>query len=402
VVTPAFEFARPGRTSLVAIVGPGGETIDRGVAVCSHAPRSATGEDMIELTVHGSPWVVRSTIDAFCAAGARPAGPGEFTRRAVANGKLDLVQAEAVRDLVAAETAWQARLARTQADGVLSDEFRALRETLLELASRLEAELDFSDRDLPDDGGARRAAADRARRGVDRLLATAPAGHRVRDGVRVVILGPPNSGKSTLFNELVGQQRAIVSPHPGTTRDVLAAEIELAGIRVLLKDTAGVGDASDPIEREGVRRAVGAAAEADLVLRLWPVDGEPAAGLDDGPTAETIDIRSKWDLAGDRPPDAGWLPVSCVTGRGIDELVSAIGAAVAGEVADLGGAPAIAERHRRALVTARDELARLDDAAPELAAERVRAALDAVGELTGEVAGEDVLDAVFARFCIGK
>jgi tRNA modification GTPase len=401
-VCPGLDMDYGWRASLVELLDENGELIDRGVALPYPAPRSYTGEDMFEIMVHGSPWIIRTAVEALSAAGARSAEAGEFTRRAVANGKLDLVQAEAINDLVSAETAWQARMARAQIAGRLSREFVALRETLTGLLAELEAALDFGHHDIAYDVVSARA---RCRAGLTQaraLLETAATGRRVRDGVRVVILGPPNSGKSTLFNLLVGYERAIVSPHPGTTRDVVEAELEIAGVRVVLKDTAGLVSTDDPVEREGIRRARGAAAEADAVLLLWPA-GEARA--DEGEIADgqpMVRIRSKWDLAGPEDPTPGWHAISSESGEGIDELRRAIADLVGVEVSDLGGAVAIAERHRRALEAAVSELEGADLEVPELGAEAVREALDAVGELTGEVVVEDVLDRIFGDFCIGK
>jgi len=393
------------RATLAELRNNGGELIDRAVALPYPAPRSYTGEDMLEIMVHGSPWVIQATIDAFIAAGARQADPGEFTRRAVANGKLDLVQAEAINELTQAETAWQARMARAQLDGRLSREFAELKHDLTGLLAQLEASLDFAHHEIPYDHDAALRGRKRCLDQASALLATAAAGRRLREGVRVVILGPPNSGKSTLFNHLVGQERAIVSPHPGTTRDVVEAELEVAGVRVILKDTAGLGATADPVEREGIRRAQGAAADADAVLLLWPADqgedGEDAV-LQVAEQQPTLKIRSKWDLAAGEVLSAGWYAVSCKSGEGIDELRHALAAVVGVEVADLGGEVAVAERHRRALELAVKELEKTDFELPELAVEGVRAALEAVRDLTGEVVTEDVLDRIFQAFCIGK
>ncbi|HSN56851.1 MAG TPA: tRNA uridine-5-carboxymethylaminomethyl(34) synthesis GTPase MnmE [Candidatus Sulfomarinibacteraceae bacterium] len=378
-----------------------GARLDRVVVTSFPGPRSYTGEDMVEISVHGSPWLVASALEAAVAAGARPAAPGEFTRRGVANGKLDLVQAEAVNDLVRAQTAWQARLARSQLEGVLSKRFAALRDGLVAVLAEIEGALDFAPHDIAYRAGEVRRGVDEARAEIAALVATAAAGRRVREGLRLAILGPRNSGKSTLFNLLVGGERAIVSPHPGTTRDVVEAEVEIGGVPVVLQDTAGVGDAADPVEAEGMRRARGAAAEADAVLLLWPADGPRPQPEEAGFSRPAVAIRSKWDLAAGRAED-GWLAVSCRTGEGVGALRRALEAVVASEVADLGGEVAVSERHRAALERASAELEGAEVARPELAAEAVRAALESLAELTGEVASEEVLDRVFATFCIGK
>jgi len=402
VVCPGLEIDRAWRASLVELLDPEGGLIDRAVALPYLGPRSYTGEDMLELIVHGSGWVIQATIEAFTAAGARMAGPGEFTRRAVANGKLDLVQAEAINELISADTAWQARVARAQIEGRLSREFARLKDDLTDLLTHLEASLDFAQHEIPYDREAGIQRRDHCLEQAAALLATASAGQRIRDGVRIAILGPPNSGKSTLFNRLVGAEKAIVSPHPGTTRDLVEAELEIGGVRVILQDTAGLGVTSDPIEREGIRRAQGAAAEADAVLVLWPADQPQEAVPATKEHQPTLRIRSKWDLAGEGVVSAPWRALSCSTGAGLEELREALADLVAADIVDLGGEVAIGERHRRALESAVAELEATDFELPELAAEGVRAALAAARELTGEVATEDVLDRVFGSFCIGK
>jgi tRNA modification GTPase len=402
LVCPDLDMSRGWRASLVGLFDSGGGLIDRGVALPFPAPRSYTGEDMLEVMVHGSGWVIQSTIDAFIAAGARPAGPGEFTRRAVANGKLDLVQAEAINELTLADTAWQARVARAQIEGRLSGEFAGLKEDLTELLVELEAALDFAHHEIPYDREAAVLQRDRCLARTTALLATASAGRRIRDGVRIVILGPPNSGKSTLFNLLVGAEKAIVSPHPGTTRDVVEVELEVAGVRVILQDTAGLGSTVDPVEREGIRRARDAAAGADAVVLLWPADQAMEAAPSPREHQSTLRIRSKWDLAEDESVSAPWLALSCETGEGVDELRRALAEVVTADIVDLGGEVAIAERHRGALEAAVKEMESADFELPELAAEGVRAALDSARELTGEVMTEDVLDRIFGSFCIGK
>jgi tRNA modification GTPase len=401
-VCPDLEFEHGWRASLVELVGADGAAIDRAVVLPYPAPRSYTGEDMFELTVHGSPWIVRTTIEALIAAGGRQAEPGEFTRRAVANGKLDLVQAEAVNELTAAETAAQARMAQAQVSGSLSREFSELKTDLTELLATLEASLDFSHHEIPYDRHAAETGQDRCAGQIRSLMTTAAAGRRVREGVRVAIVGPANSGKSTLFNALVGAERAIVSPHAGTTRDLVEAELEMGGVRVVLQDTAGLEAATDPIEIEGIRRARGAAAAADAVIVLWPADRADGPRIEPVEGQPVIRLRSKFDVDPTAEVPAGWTAVSSRTDLGMDELRHALGDAVTAEVADLGGQVAISERHRAALETALAELESGDFDQPEVAAEAVRASLDAVRGILGEVVTEDVLDLVFAGFCIGK
>jgi tRNA modification GTPase len=399
-----IDFDRVWTAQLVTLAGDDGGPPESAVAIPYRAPRSYTGEDMLELMVHGSPYVVDTVVERLVAAGARPAEPGEFTRRAVANGKMDLVQAEAVRDLVAAETAWQARNARQQMAGALSTRFERLRSELVALLARLEAGLDFAAQQIEPDSEdlARRLAGCRAE--VAALLATATAGVRIRDGVRVVIWGAPNSGKSTLFNYLIGIERAIVAPGPGTTRDALEAELEIGGVRVTLVDTAGIRATDDPVELEGIRRTQAALAEAGVIVVLWPVDdADPPQRDREHAGVGLVRVRSKADLAGPGwSPDPEWLAVSCVNGDGLDWLRAAIERAVTTGVPDLGGEVAISRRHRQALERAADELERCELESPELAAESVRWAVDVMTHLVGDIVTEDVLDEVFASFCIGK
>ncbi len=400
---PGKTFDTGWQATLTMLHGATGEALDRGIVIPYPAVRSYTGEDMFEATVHGSPFLVEAVIEACVGAGARRARPGEFTRRAVANGKLDLVQAEAIRDLVAADTAWQLRNAHEQLSGSLSGVFAGLRREMVSLLAAFETSLDYEGQggDVAEDQIALRIAA--CRDTVARLISTAGAGRRIRDGVEVVILGRPNAGKSTLFNLLCGTERAIVSPHPGTTRDVIEAELDIGGVRMVLRDTAGLRARGDAVETEGHRRAVSAAAEADMVILMWACGAAENEGPPDAPRGVTvIPVRSKTDLAPGATVDAGWLRVSCLTGDGIDALRARLVAAVAGEIPRLGGAVAIAARHRGSLEQAAAELDGCDQKDPEIGAERVRRALIAVDELIGQVSSEEVLDAIYDEFCIGK
>jgi tRNA modification GTPase len=398
-VCPSLSFARGWRAVLLPLFDAAGRELERALVIPFPGPRSATGEDMFEATLHGSPYLVERLLEACVAAGARRAEPGEFTRRAVANGKLDLVQAEAVRDLVAAQTAWQARNARAQLEGALSASFRELREELLGLAAEVEGALDFAAQGVVAEEAALAARGGRCLERLAGLLATAPAGRLIRDGLRVVILGAPNAGKSTLFNTLGEGERAIVSPRPGTTRDLLDCELEVGGLRLVLQDTAGLGGTTDELEAEGARRARAAAAAADLVLLLWSVDAD--GGEPEGPAGvPTLRVCSRADLGPQARP--GWLRVSCHSGEGLAALRAALAALAEREVVDLGGAVAIGARHRAALERARDELAAADWGQLELAAERLRWAIRALEELVGEASSEELLDRLFATFCIGK
>jgi tRNA modification GTPase len=397
-----LSFADGWRAQLTGIRDARGNAVEQAVAVSYPAPRSYTGEDMLEVTVHGSPYLVETVLEAFVAGGARPAAPGDFTRRAVANGKMDLVQAEAVRDLVDADTAWQLRNAREQMAGRLSKEFAALRAGLLSLLAVIEAAVDYEAQGIVVPSADIAALCHDCHRQLARLTATAGAGARIRDGLRVAILGPPNAGKSTLFNCLCGSERAIVSPRPGTTLDLVEAELEVGGVRVILQDTAGLRTGGGEVEAEGHRRAVAAAASADLVVMLRSMDDPDGVDLDGVPeSVPVIRVRSKADLDGGFTTD-DWLQVSCRTGAGLPALRAQLTARAVGDVADLGGAVAIGARHRHALETAARELDGCDPARPELAAEAVRWALRAVDGLIGDIGAEDVLDRIFSTFCVGK
>ncbi len=298
---PGLQFSRGWEAAVVELFDADGESLERAVAVPYPGPRSYTGEDMLEVSVHGSPYLVEAAIETCIAAGARRAEAGEFTRRAVANGKLDLIQAEAVADLIAADSANQLRNAREQLAGRLSAEFLDLRRMLVGLLAFFEAALDYEAQGVVVEAGeiAERLAECRVQ--LQELLQTAAAGERIRGGLRVVILGPPNAGKSTLFNCLCGSERAIVSPQPGTTRDVIDAEVEISGVRVVLQDTAGLRVGGDTVEAEGHRRAKSAAAAADLAVFLWPTDAEePEPAVDAMAGLEVIRVRSKADLGAGR------------------------------------------------------------------------------------------------------
>jgi tRNA modification GTPase len=402
-VCPQVDFGRPREAKLTPVLAAGGERLETGVAVPYLGPRSFTGENMLELTIHGSPYLAERVVEEFVAGGARPAGPGEFTRRAVANGKLDLVQAEAIRDLVAADTAWQLHNARQQLAGELSTAFSELRATLVTLLATADAAVDYEAQGVVVTDEQLEAAVAASLEQVQALLATATAGERLRGGTEVTILGPPNAGKSTLFNALCGKSRAIVSPRPGTTRDAIEAELDLGGVPVTLTDTAGLRAPETAIEAEAGRRALAAAAAADLVVWLQAVDDEPTElppVLAD--EAEVVKILSKSDLAPGEASPAGWMRLSCRTGEGLDELRRLLTDAVAGGLPDLGGRVAIASRHRAALMRAAGELEGCPVDQPELLAEGARWARRAVDEILGEISNDDILDEVYQKFCIGK
>lgn len=407
----------PRRAALRSLTGLSGVKLDDALVVWFPGPGSYTGEDCAELHLHGGRAVVEAVIADLAARGARPAEPGEFTRRAFQNGKLDLSQAEAVADLVDAETESQRSQALDQLGGALARRYETWRSGLVEALAYLEAAIDFPDEDLPE------AVAERARPQVEGLLAELDAaladasrGERVRDGWRVAIIGAPNAGKSSLFNALVRREAAIVTATPGTTRDVIEATLTLDGFRVILADTAGVRETGDPIEAEGVRRASACAEAAGL--RLWVIDASDS----DESWREARHLVRPGDIAVFNKADrvagedligaTAWVAevgatgfdVSLTVGRGIEALDDALRSRAAAAMAG-GDFPAVTrERHRLRLGEARSHLARaisvLDRA--ELAAEDLRLAARALGRIAGRVDAEDVLDVVFASFCIGK
>lgn len=394
----------------------GRRPVDRGVAVFFKGPASYTGQDTVELTCHGSPYVVRRTLALAVAAGAAPAGPGEFTLRAFVNGKLDLAQAEAVNGLIASSTAAAHRAAEAQVRGEMSRRVSALKRRALALLAELEVRLDDSYEETAGlDAQAFAAAAAALEKEISALAGGFEAGRGIREGLRVVIAGAPNSGKSSLLNALLGYDRAIVSPSAGTTRDTLEAELELHGFKVVFTDTAGL-DARrrGPLERQGMERAARAVAQADIVILLKDCSGPETASdkLAAGRTAKLfkgaklIKVLSKSDLSG--RARKGWLRVSCRSGEGLPVLSRAIVEGQTRLLAEGAEAPVIFARHYAALSGAAGELRQLGKLlrgkAPrlELAAERLRGALGALGSILGEAAPEELLAEIFGSFCVGK
>jgi len=410
-VIPSFRRDPPREARLAAFRDGSGALIDRGLYLVFPGPRSETGEDMVEFHSHGGHQVPARLLATIETAGARPAHPGEFTRRAVQNGKLDLLQAEAVGDLVDAEAPAQARAALGQLEGGLSHRIGELRGALVELLALLAYDVDFPEED---DGAIPRERVEAARADVaariDHLLATAPMAERVRRGALVVLAGPPNAGKSSLFNALLGTTRALVTEIPGTTRDAIEAHADFLGWPVRLVDTAGLGETSDRIDALGQAMSRRYVEGADLVLFCREAEGvgEPPAGRRAFPPDRLLEVRTKADLA---PPegDDTTLRVSALTGEGLDQLRRTVAAGLfAGGVALADLEPALTrERHRVALARAADalagarpEIARGGDAV--LAAHHVQEAVRALDSLIGLVDVEEVLDRVFAAFCVGK
>ena len=388
-----------------------GEALDDGLVLWFPAPRSATGEDVAELHLHGSRAVLAAVMQALARLGLRLAEPGEFTRRAFLNNKLDLLQAEAIADLAAAETEAQRRQALRQLGGELGDVYRGWRDRLTRILAHLEAAIDFPDEDLPPEIEDRILGETEGLVAViERHLADGHRGERLRDGIDVAILGPPNAGKSSLLNRIARRDVAITSPVPGTTRDVIEVAIDLGGYPVVLADTAGLRDSADAIEQEGKRRAVQRAEQAEIRLFLFDIaHPADAAGASAWPGADTILVANKIDLVPaadtDLSPPAlpvSALPISALTGQGIDKLLTLLGERVA-QTYRIEAPVLTRARHRQALEEATASLQRSFFATlPELRAEDLRLALRSLGRITGAVDVEDLLDVIFRDFCIGK
>jgi len=374
-----------------------GTVLDQAVVLWMPGPSTYTGEDSVELHLHGGRAVIEAVAGALLAAGLRPAEPGEFTRRAFLNGRMDLVEAEAVHDLIAAETEAQRRQAFRQMEGALGAFYDDWANRVREVLGYQEALIDFPDEDLPPQVEARllvTLAAVRAE--IAAHLNDGGRGEKLREGLFFAITGAPNVGKSTLINALAERDVAIVSAIPGTTRDVLETRVVLGGVPVTLVDTAGLRETDDPIEAEGVRRARARAEDADLVLRLVQA-GDPAP--DDG--VPGLLIATKADLGG--PGPEGALRISAVSGEGMDVLRSRLADAARAMTETAGPPPLTHARHRAALLEASAHLAAAEAAAlPELRGEDLRLAMRAIGRITGHVGVEDILDTIFSSFCIGK
>ena len=397
----------PRSATFCAFRDASGELVDEGVALYFPAPRSYTGEPVLELHGHGGPVVMQALLSACLDAGARLAEPGEFTRRAFLEGKLDLAQAEAVADLIDAASRQAARSALRSLTGEFSEAVGTLAAELVELRALTEAMLDFPEEDVDsfhrDDAAARLA---RLRKALEDLLAKSRQGSLLRSGVHVVLAGRPNVGKSSLLNRLAGEERAIVTPVAGTTRDALREPIQIEGIPLIVVDTAGLRASDDVVERMGIERAQRELERADLILAVFEA-GKPAIELEGLPSGiARLDVHNKVDLTpgfrlakgGDRA-----VAVSAKTGEGIDLLrraiLESVGWVSAGESVFLAR-----ERHLRAFESARAHLeaASRQLPRPELFAEELRLAHQALGSVVGEFTADNLLGEIFSRFCLGK
>jgi tRNA modification GTPase len=384
-----------------------GKVVDEVLLSVMRAPRTFTGEDTVEVTCHGGVLPANLVLDAALSAGARLAEPGEFSRRAFLNGRIDLAQAEAVIDLIHSRTELALRAANEQLAGKLSQKINLLRDDLIKVLAHVEAHIDFPDEDISPDtreqllGRLRRALSD-----IDALLRTAPEGQILRRGIRAVIVGKPNVGKSSLLNQLLARERAIVSEIPGTTRDTIEETANIRGIPVVFIDTAGIRESSDTIEREGIRRSRESLERAELVLHVLDQSERSGGELSETAHKKRIVILNKADLA--KRIDVDGVAISCKTGAGIEQLKDAIrdlvwSGAAGSEMAEV----MINSRHEEALRRARvgidNTIGSLESGASiELAAMDLRLAVNAVGEIVGKTTTEDLLDSIFSQFCLGK
>ena len=392
-----------------------GRRIDEVLLTVLRAPRTFTREDTVEISCHGGVLVTRLVLEAVLAAGARAAGPGEFTLRAFLNGRIDLAQAEAVADLIHARTELALDAANEQLAGTLSRRIQALRDDLMRTSAHIEAHIDFPDEDIsPDTHGTLLGRLDRGDALIADLLKTAKEGQVLRRGIRAAIIGRPNAGKSSLLNQLLGHDRAIVSPVAGTTRDTVEETADVRGIPVVFIDTAGLRETDDDVEAEGVRRSRAALGKAELVLHVLDASG-PLTEDDRSLLAEAsgrprVLVLNKADLpTALRLPDGlTGVATSCSSGDGIEAVKDAIERTVwSGRLSSVPAPIAVSARHADALRRARGSIQRAaaelrGGSSLELVAIDLRIAADAVGEIVGKTTTDDLLDAIFSHFCLGK
>ena len=394
-----------------------GQAIDEVLVSVMRAPRTYTREDIVEVTCHGGLLPAKLVLDAALAGGARLAEPGEFTKRAFLNGRLDLAQAEAVADLIHSRTELALAAANEQLAGKLSQRINQLRDDMMQTLAHVEAYIDFPEEDIPEETSGQLLR--RLERGVafmEELLRTADEGRLLRRGIRAAIVGRPNVGKSSLLNQLLGHDRAIVSPIPGTTRDTIEETANIRGLPVVFIDTAGLRDAADVIEQEGIRRSRASLAQAEFILHVLdssePLATEDEIFLNEFAGKKRILVRNKTDLPArlvvPQEIKSKTVDVCCVGGQGIELLKDAIKALVwSGEIKAEMLQVAINSRHQDALRRGRDATLRTIEALRtnltlELVALDLRIAVNAIGEVVGKTTTEDLLDAIFSQFCIGK
>ncbi len=393
-----------------------GEELDEGILIYYKAPHSYTGEDMVELNLHGNPRILKRALELFLSAGARLAEPGEFTKRAFLNGKLDLTQAEAVAELISAKTDLARKVALRQLRGELSSYIRPLRESLLELLAYMEADIEFAEEDIPTLTKEQvLQMVDRVIKGIEELLKTAKTGKALREGLRLAIVGKPNVGKSSLFNALLKEERAIVTEIEGTTRDYLEGMLQIKGVPIVLVDTAGIRKTEDPVEKIGVERSKKKIEEADCIL--FVIDGSRELSEEDLRIYEEIKEREKivvvnkidLGLKADLEIFEGEniIKVSALTGEGLETLSEEILKKAGVNLTDSINIY-VSARHENLLRRSKEVLENFrrsfaeQEMSPEIAMLDLREASDLLGEILGEVTTEDVLGKIFSTFCIGK
>lgn len=403
---------QPRHATLVHVQDADGRVLDECVATWFAAPASFTGEDVVELCCHGGALVTQLVLERLLACGAYPAEPGEFSRRAFENGRLDLTQAEAVMDIIQAGSELALRAAQHQLQGAICKPVEAAVDALLDVAAHVEAYIDFPEEDIsPQTQQQLISTINGVSSNLQQLLSTADRGRYLREGVRTAIIGAPNAGKSSLLNRLAGYDRAIVSATAGTTRDTIEENINLAGLNLRLIDTAGLRDTSDALEQSGIERTMRAWKSADLILEVADASCPPSMLPADEQTTPHLLILNKTDL----PEHPAWkehetpaIRISCATGEGLESLEHNIRKLFLTQGGEQDSHAAINTRHRYALQQALDALQNACEglqstgSEPELIAIDLRAALDALGSITGKVDTEDILTRIFSTFCLGK
>ena len=400
---------KPRHATLLSVLEADGSPLDECIATLFSAPASFTGEDVVEIVCHGGMLVTRRVLERLLASGAQPAEPGEFSRRAFENGRMDLTQAEAIMDIIQAGSDLALRAAHSQLRGGISAPVIQVIDSLIDTAAHIEAYIDFPEEDIaPHSRQTLCSAMDTSLATLRKLMSTAEAGRLLREGVRTAIIGAPNAGKSSLLNCLLGFDRAIVSPTAGTTRDTVEEAVTLGGLLLRLIDTAGMHDSSDSVEQCGIERAMHARDTADLILEVADASLPPRPLPPAPKNTPNILVLNKCDLQ-EHPAwqDAQAIRISCRTGEGLTALQQAIADTFAGQNGEQYSAAAINTRHRYALQQAIDcisaaKTALEHDHAPELISIDLRAALEALGSITGKVDTEDILTRVFSTFCLGK